>query len=152
MSSVYGLDRGFDRLDFHQDRRATDVADRAIDLVDRFGDRPFFLFLHFYDPHWHYDPPPAIRDLFTRGYTGTITGRWGDFSSRAPESVTRADLDYLLALYDGEIRYTDGEMGRVLVRFSGTEPLARVMVEGPEIGRVKAGAARIAEALRVELS
>ena len=42
--------------------------------------------------------------------------------------------------------------GRVLVRFSGTEPLARVMVEGPEIGRVKAGAERIAEALRVELS
>jgi len=45
-----------------------------------------------------------------------------------------------------------GKAGRVLVRFSGTEPLARVMVEGPEIETVKAGAERIAEALRVELS
>ena len=51
-----------------------------------------------------------------------------------------------------EVEREFGSMGRVLVRFSGTEPLARVMVEGPEIGRVKAGAARIAEALRVELS
>ncbi len=51
-----------------------------------------------------------------------------------------------------EVEREFGNMGRVLVRFSGTEPLARVMVEGPEIGRVEAGAERIAEALRVELS
>ena len=51
-----------------------------------------------------------------------------------------------------EVEREFGSLGRVLVRFSGTEPLARVMVEGPEIGRVQAGAARIAEALRTELS
>jgi phosphoglucosamine mutase len=42
--------------------------------------------------------------------------------------------------------------GRVLVRFSGTEPLARVMVEGPEIGRVEYYTHRIAEAIRSELA
>jgi phosphoglucosamine mutase len=42
--------------------------------------------------------------------------------------------------------------GRVLVRFSGTEPLVRVMVEGPEIGRVEYYTNRIAEALREELA
>src|SRR6185503_13895537 len=30
VSTVYGLDDGFDHLDFHQDRRAAEVADRAI--------------------------------------------------------------------------------------------------------------------------
>ncbi len=44
-----------------------------------------------------------------------------------------------------------GEAGRVLVRFSGTEPLARVMVEGPEIGRVEHFAHSIAAAIRQEL-
>jgi phosphoglucosamine mutase len=41
--------------------------------------------------------------------------------------------------------------GRVLVRFSGTEPLARVMVEGAEQEQVKHWAHRIAEVLRTEL-
>ncbi len=44
-----------------------------------------------------------------------------------------------------------GDSGRVLVRFSGTEPLARVMVEGPEIDRVEAFANRIASQIRAEL-
>jgi phosphoglucosamine mutase len=42
--------------------------------------------------------------------------------------------------------------GRVLVRFSGTEPLARVMVEGPEMDRVEYYTNRIAEAIRAELA
>jgi phosphoglucosamine mutase len=44
-----------------------------------------------------------------------------------------------------------GEAGRVLVRFSGTEPLARVMVEGPDLDRVKVFAGRIASQIRSEL-
>ncbi|MBS1858911.1 MAG: phosphoglucosamine mutase, partial [Acidobacteria bacterium] len=41
--------------------------------------------------------------------------------------------------------------GRVLVRFSGTEPLARVMVEGPDLERVETFSERIAEAIRREM-
>jgi phosphoglucosamine mutase len=41
--------------------------------------------------------------------------------------------------------------GRVLVRFSGTEPLARVMVEGEDLNLVENLAARIASAIRSEL-
>jgi phosphoglucosamine mutase len=44
-----------------------------------------------------------------------------------------------------------GDSGRVLVRFSGTEPLARVMVEGPDLERVEAFANRIAAKIRSEL-
>ena len=128
VSGVYGLDRGFDRLDFHQDRRANDVASRAIDLVDRFGDRPFFLFLHFYDPHWHYDPPEGTRALFAKPYAGAITGRWGDFSTRPASAVTPADLEHLLALYDGEIRFVDDEVGRVLDHLSARGALANTLV------------------------
>jgi len=45
-----------------------------------------------------------------------------------------------------------GAAGRVLVRFSGTEPLARVMVEGTENNRVGYHAQRIAAAIQEELA
>ena len=53
------------------------------------------------------------------------------------------------AIRDAEASF--GEAGRVLVRFSGTEPLARVMVEGPDIERVEAFANNIASQIRAEL-
>jgi arylsulfatase A-like enzyme len=114
VSSVYGLDAGFEHLDFRQDRKAKEVADRAIALLDRVGDQPFFLFLHFYDPHWHYDPPAETLKLFESSYAGSLTGLWQEFSKRPRDQVSPADLQHLLALYDGEIRATDDELGRVL--------------------------------------
>jgi len=45
-----------------------------------------------------------------------------------------------------------GDRGRVLVRFSGTELLARVMVEGEDSAKVQHWAHRIADTLRDELA
>jgi phosphoglucosamine mutase len=53
-----------------------------------------------------------------------------------------------------EIRKAEADFagtGRVLVRFSGTEPLARVMVEGEDLEQVHSVAARIADSIRAEL-
>jgi phosphoglucosamine mutase len=44
-----------------------------------------------------------------------------------------------------------GSAGRVLVRFSGTEPLVRVMVEGPELAQVEDFGQRIARAIEREI-
>ncbi len=44
-----------------------------------------------------------------------------------------------------------GSSGRVVVRFSGTEPLARVMIEGPSHAQVDQWTGRIADAIRAEL-
>ncbi|MGH9594551.1 MAG: phosphoglucosamine mutase, partial [Bryobacteraceae bacterium] len=59
-----------------------------------------------------------------------------------------------LAAVREEIRAAEesfGNSGRVLVRFSGTEPLARVMVEGPDLERVERFAGRIAATIQTEL-
>ena len=67
--------------------------------------------------------------------------------------LNKRPLDELSGV-NQEIRRAEsefGDAGRVVVRFSGTEPLARVMVEGPEIGRVEHFAHSIAAAIREEL-
>jgi arylsulfatase A-like enzyme len=114
VSRSYGVDTGFDHLEFNQKFRANNIVDRGIDLIDRFGDRPFLVFLHFYDPHWHYDPHDGTTRLFDAGYKGKQGGRLDDFKELDPAKVPPEDLAHLLALYDGEIRYTDDEIGRFL--------------------------------------
>ncbi|MFC1895660.1 phosphoglucosamine mutase [Thermodesulfobacteriota bacterium] len=44
-----------------------------------------------------------------------------------------------------------GGRGRILVRYSGTRPLCRVMVEGPTEGEVQSSAQHIADTVRFEL-
>jgi len=112
VSQVYGVHTGFDHLEFNQKVRANNIVDRGIDLVDRFGDRPFFVFLHFYDPHWHYDPHDSTKRYFETSYTGTLSGNLKEFTELDPAKVSPQDMAHLLALYDGEIRYTDDELGR----------------------------------------
>jgi phosphoglucosamine mutase len=59
-----------------------------------------------------------------------------------------------LPIVQEEIQKAESEFdgkGRILVRFSGTEALARVMVEGEDKERVDATANRIADLIRAEL-
>jgi hypothetical protein len=117
VSKEYGFDDGFDGLDYAYDRKGREVADRALAFLDGVDERPFFLFLHFYDPHWHYDPPPDLLRIFEpEPYQGRITGNWWKLKFWTRDTTKPADLAHLLALYDGEIRYADGQVGRVLDR------------------------------------
>jgi phosphoglucosamine mutase len=50
------------------------------------------------------------------------------------------------------VRASLGEEGRVLVRWSGTEPKLRIMLEGPDEDRIRAWAKDLAEAARRDLS
>jgi phosphoglucosamine mutase len=45
-----------------------------------------------------------------------------------------------------------GKEGRILVRYSGTEPLARIMVEGKDKKKIERIAKRISEAIKKELN
>jgi len=65
----------------------------------------------------------------------------------------RRPLDQLPGLQAAirEVEAGLGARGRVLVRYSGTEPKIRLLVEGPDAGPVHAGLARLQHAVRAEL-
>jgi phosphoglucosamine mutase len=65
----------------------------------------------------------------------------------------KIDFDQLPAVTTAARAVTDrlGDDGRLVLRYSGTEPLARIMIEGPEQGEINALAEQIAVAIRGEL-
>ena len=85
-------------------------------LQETAGDpEPRFLFLHLFDPHDEYVPSAPFDRAFTDpDYAGNIDGR-AVSSPRSPvhADMEAADLEQLIALYDGEIAWTDRQLGRL---------------------------------------
>lgn len=90
------------------------------------SDRPWFLFLHYYDPHYDYLPAEADASLagyFDPEYQGGYDGvRWyfdpavRDFSPPFTRRIPERDLQHIEALYDGEIHFVDRQIGSLLTR------------------------------------
>jgi arylsulfatase A-like enzyme len=121
VSANYGFDRGFDwfqDLDqtTHEKTGKTVDARRVIDLAEEWledrADQPFFLFLHLYDVHYDYKPPPPYRELFATDYQGPRRKyRRYKFYKRNPLTAER--LTFEESMYDGEIRYVDDQLARL---------------------------------------
>ena len=75
---------------------------------------PFFMFIHLWDPHLDFIPPPPYDIQFDPDYTGDITGEDFFFDPRITSDMPARDLEHLIALYDGEIAWTDYHVGRIL--------------------------------------
>ena len=52
----------------------------------------------------------------------------------------------------GEVEAALGDQGRLVLRYSGTEPLVRIMIEGPEQGPIEALAQQLAGVLEEQLA
>ncbi len=133
LSSEFGFSRGFDHFDqnltveFDADpnnklvRPAAEVTSAAVAWLEKRGGgaRPFFALVHYFDPHAPYQPPPPYDTMFDPGYRGPVTGSMADIDVArrvlaASRGVPDANTRHLEALYDGEIRYADDEIGKLL--------------------------------------
>ena len=121
-----GIERGFDEFDDPPrgtagvtrfgERKAAEVTDHALVAWTRSaGDRPRFLFVHYFDPHSDYSARPEYVAMFARDYDGPIDGSTGQLLSIRAEGVrlAGADLEHLTALYDAEIRQLDDQLARL---------------------------------------
>jgi arylsulfatase A-like enzyme len=125
LSPEYGVDRGFEFYDGVKDWQAR-PADRvtldALKWIDEQRDKPFFLFVHYFDPHVPYEPPPPYDEIFDPGYRGRVgLGFDRDTYAQARQELSRtddpraaADWNHLRALYDGEIAFTDAAVGDLI--------------------------------------
>jgi arylsulfatase A-like enzyme len=123
VSSLFGLDQGFS--EFHElsidwnfreglQLRADQLNQNVLPWLEHHSDSRFFLYLHYFDPHWEYDPPGPYRARFTDpDYLGPADGTWEHLSPYlSPERLMAAeDLRQTEGLYDGEILWTDHHLG-----------------------------------------
>lgn len=94
------------------------VTDRAIEVLDDFGDaRPFFLWLHYIDPHGPYRPPAAYQDLWRGAYPEKeVAFDAIPLYQRQHDAAGRpiTDIGHYVASYDREIRFFDDQLRRLL--------------------------------------
>ncbi len=82
------------------------------------SDDPFFMFVFYMDPHYDYIPPAPFDTMFDPDYEGHMDGCGIVKEPRRSQRPSDRDLQHLLALYDGEIRYTDAYVDRLLQAFA----------------------------------
>jgi arylsulfatase A-like enzyme len=119
-----GFERGFQSYyappaDVEWIRKHADSLNaRAIPWLRGHQGRPFFLYLHYVDPHDPYDNPEVVdgRSPFLPGYRGPVTGEWvhGIYTGRRELPDLGRDLPQITALYDSEVHYVDRYVGEIL--------------------------------------
>jgi membrane-anchored protein YejM (alkaline phosphatase superfamily) len=119
------LDRGFELYDFHTSdesnrghRDAMRTTDAALAWLDMIDDDPFFIIVHYFDPHLTYDPPPPYDTTFEEDPGMGLPAGFGSAVEvfKIRNGSLRLDpmqKKSLMARYDGELRYTDEQFARL---------------------------------------
>ena len=117
-------------------RTAEEATDLALPLINEISQSaPFFLTVHYWDPHTAYYPPPPYNTAFL------------DESARAGEKILDrlsffppvrqyyqqwihddATLEYVISQYDGEVGYLDEQIGRLLEHTHRVSPPESTLV------------------------
>jgi arylsulfatase len=132
LDTPHGFAQGFDDFALPATLERTPPANfggaplvgETLRLLDGLGNEPFFLWLHFYDPHGPYYPPASYRAAFRAG-----DYRWPDEPAELPIATDRNALfripQYQVvegarapaayrARYDAEVRYADDHVRGVV--------------------------------------
>jgi arylsulfatase A-like enzyme len=122
VSNVWNFGQGFDRYreNMETQRGEADTLswslERATPWLEQRRDRPFFLFLHTYQVHLPYTPPPPYDRLFDPDYSGPYERSFTEKDAELLEQsgpLDRRILRHAEALYDGEIRAMDTTLGEL---------------------------------------
>jgi len=104
-----GISAGFDVFEgtARPERRASETADRALKWLATKPEPPIFLWVHFFDPHALYAPPPPYDTMFQtdKDLLAFLAARGVDYKN--PKALNANNG------YDGEVRYVDDQIARL---------------------------------------
>lgn len=116
--TAFGFEQGF--LDFREifkdlGSRADGFAKVVQPWLDSRSHTRFFLYLHFREPHFPYDPEPPFDTRF--GPEGPISkarrqeADWINDLNQARRAPLPGEIEHLGRLYDGNLAYADRQVG-----------------------------------------
>lgn len=124
LSPTLQLSRGFDVYDHQHSydwkiRRADETIDTVLKMIRKNSKKSNFVFIHIFDPHINYDPPPGYKTTFTMGRREPAPplskeqciAMQTDNGNNPP---SQADIDYIKGVYYGEVNFVDVHIGRLV--------------------------------------
>ncbi|MFH0862344.1 MAG: sulfatase [Candidatus Altiarchaeota archaeon] len=113
----FNLNQGF--IDWNDTNR-TDAADinRIVFGQMRNYPMPFFLYVHYLDPHAPYTAPGEYYKYFNKDYNGSVTGDrpYTGTYNRKYFTNNPQELEQLKTFYDNEIVFVDSKIGEFIGR------------------------------------
>ncbi len=134
-----GLEKGFDEFSLLQWRvinkirrmlkktvkwnykieEAEELTHFAKRQIKKHKDKKFFLYLHYADMHWPYEPPEPFGELFDPDYNGDhLFNKLGNGISRGQlifnNPLPKEEIYHAIAHYDGLIKFVDTQIGHII--------------------------------------
>ena len=128
----FGFAKGFD---IYEDQKAIHqpaevVTNIAISILDEIRDQTFFFFIHYFDPHFPYEPPAPYDTLYHTGQPEQKATTWKEMKrfANVQNPLPPGELNRFVALYDGEIAYNDAMIGKLIDHLKSTGIYDRTMI------------------------
>ncbi|MEN8152923.1 MAG: sulfatase [Acidobacteriota bacterium] len=126
LKKVYGFSQGFDifnernisdKFGNHYSISSPGISEDAVEFIKKNKKNKFFLFLHYFDPHYIYIDHEKKGD-----YSGSFTSKDIAFLRKqiSENNYSENDINYLTDCYDTEIRFTDFHIGKVIEELKKT--------------------------------
>jgi choline-sulfatase len=128
VGEALGFQGGFDHFDCQGFLGKEEIRDAGMTVDDflewydsgRDPDRPLFVAFQFFDPHLPYSPPSPYDRLFGDPKADPLFNPfWGsrnqvDCVNRGAVRMSDEQLEIMVGLYDGELAFTDRQIGRLI--------------------------------------
>ena len=119
----YGLRKALNYEGVPYRRLATDINRSALNWIDT-NDKPFFVFINYFDVHDPYTPPEPYLSKYGQTQGGLING----FVERYHPDVTPEQLQSEINAYDSSINYMDDQIKALFAELDSRGELENTIV------------------------